>query len=88
MRSARVPAPESRGYLPPKEAFPNGKAAAMKALRLDPDLGEAHTSLAATLWLHDWKWPEAQTEFKRSLALNPANSTANHWYAVLSCVRH
>ena len=56
-------------YLPPKEAFPKGKVAAMTALRLDPDLAEAHTSLAALLWLHDWQWEEAQTEFKRSLEL-------------------
>jgi serine/threonine-protein kinase len=68
-------------FLPPKDAFPKGKMAAMEALRLDPDLGEAHTSLAAVMWLHDWQWPEAQTEFKRSLALNPAYPTANHWYA-------
>ena len=34
-------------YLPPAEAFPNGKAAAQTALQLDPDLAEAHTSLAA-----------------------------------------
>jgi tetratricopeptide (TPR) repeat protein len=68
-------------YLRPKEAFPKAKMAAMRALRLDPDLGEAHTSLAAVLWLHDWQWQEAQTEFKRSLALNPAYPTANHWYA-------
>jgi serine/threonine protein kinase/tetratricopeptide (TPR) repeat protein len=69
------------GFLPPKDAFPKGKAAAMRALRLDPDLGEAHTSLAGVLWLHDWHWQEAETEFKRSLALNPAYPTANHWYA-------
>jgi eukaryotic-like serine/threonine-protein kinase len=68
-------------YLPPKEAFPQGKMAAMRALRLDPDLGEAHTPLAAVLWLHDWQWQEAQTEFERSLALNPAHPTASHWYA-------
>ena len=68
-------------YLPPKDAFPKGKIAAMGALRLDPDLGETHTPLAAVLWLHDWQWQEAQTEFKRSLALNPAYPTANHWYA-------
>jgi eukaryotic-like serine/threonine-protein kinase len=68
-------------YLPPKDAFPRGRMAAMEALRLDPDLGEAHTPLAAVLWLHDWQWQEAQTEFKRSLALNPAHPTANHWYA-------
>jgi serine/threonine protein kinase/tetratricopeptide (TPR) repeat protein len=69
------------GYLPPKDAFPKGKMAAMGALRLDPDLGEAHTPLAAVLWLHDWQWREAEMEFKRSLALNPAYPTANHWYA-------
>jgi serine/threonine protein kinase/Tfp pilus assembly protein PilF len=68
-------------YLPPKDAFPKGKMAAMGALRLDPDLGEAHTPLAAVLWLHDWQWQEAQMEFKRSLALNLAHPTANHWYA-------
>jgi len=68
-------------YLPPKEAFPKGKLAALAALRLDPDLGEAHTPLAAVLWLHDWQWLEAQAEFKRSIALSPAHPTANHWYA-------
>ena len=68
-------------YLPSKDAFPKGKVAAMTALRLDPDLAEAHTSLAALLWLHDWQWEEAQTEFKRSLELAPTYPTANHWYA-------
>ena len=68
-------------YLPPKEVFPKGKVAAMTALRLDPNLAEAHTPLAALLWLHDWQWGEAQKEFKRSLELNPTYPTANHWYA-------
>jgi eukaryotic-like serine/threonine-protein kinase len=68
-------------YLAPKEAFPKGRFAAMKALRLDPDLGEAHAPLAAVLWLHDWQWKEAQSEFMRSLELNPSYATANHWYA-------
>jgi eukaryotic-like serine/threonine-protein kinase len=68
-------------YLPPKEAFPKGREEATTALRLDPDLAEAHTSLAALLWLHDWHWEEAETEFKRSLELCPTYPTANHWYA-------
>ena len=68
-------------YLPPKDAFPKAKTPAMAALQLDPDLGEAHTPQAAVLWLHDWQWQEAETEFKRSLALNPAHPTASHWYA-------
>jgi serine/threonine protein kinase/tetratricopeptide (TPR) repeat protein len=68
-------------YLPPKDAYPKAKRAAMGALRLDPDLGEAHTSEAAVLWLYDWRWPEAEIEFKRSLALSPSHPTASHWYA-------
>jgi len=68
-------------YLPPKDAFPKGKAAAMSALEIAPDLGEAHTALAAVLWLHDWQWPETQKEFRRSLELNPCYPTANHYYA-------
>jgi eukaryotic-like serine/threonine-protein kinase len=77
-------------YLPSKDAFPKAKVAAMEALQLDPVLGEAHTPLAAVLWLHDWQWQAAQTEFKRSLALNPAYPTANHWYAeyVMTMGRH
>jgi serine/threonine protein kinase/tetratricopeptide (TPR) repeat protein len=68
-------------YLPPKDAFPKGKAAAMTALEMAPDLGEAHTDLAAVLWLHDWQWPEAQKEFQLSLELSPCYPTANHYYA-------
>jgi eukaryotic-like serine/threonine-protein kinase len=77
-------------YLPPKDAFPKAKAAALTALQFDPDLGEAHTPLAAVFWLYDWQWPEAEKEFKRSLELNPAYPTANHWHAeyVMTMGRH
>ena len=68
-------------YLPPRDAFPKAKKAAMTALQLDPGLGEAHAPVAAVLWLHDWQWTEAQKEFRHSLALNPGYPTANHWYA-------
>jgi serine/threonine protein kinase/tetratricopeptide (TPR) repeat protein len=67
--------------LPPKNAFPRAKAAATRALEFQENLAEAHTSLAATLWLYDWNWGEAQKEFKRSLDLRPNYPTANHWYA-------
>ena len=68
-------------YLLPKAAFPKAKAAALTALQLDPNLGEAHAALAAVLWLYDWQWHEAQKEFERSLELNPTYPTANHWHA-------
>jgi serine/threonine protein kinase/tetratricopeptide (TPR) repeat protein len=77
-------------YLPPKAAFPKGKAGAKIALQLDPDLAQAHTPMAALLWLYDWQWEEAQTEFKRSLERDPTYATANHWYAeyVMTMGRH
>ncbi len=77
-------------YLPPKAAFPQAKASAQRALQLDPDLAEAHTSLAAVLWLHDWQWEMAEAEFARCLELAPSYATANHWYAefALTMGRH
>jgi TolB-like protein/DNA-binding winged helix-turn-helix (wHTH) protein/Flp pilus assembly protein TadD len=69
------------GILSPQDAFPKGKAAATKALALDDNLSEAHTSLAFIEDLYDWDWASAEKEYKRALALNPGYATAHHWYA-------
>jgi len=69
------------GILSPQDAFPRAKAAATKALSLDDNLSEAHTSLAFILDLYDWSWASAEKEYKRALALNPGYATAHHWYA-------
>src|SRR5438874_2271617 len=45
-------------YLPPKDAFPEAKRAAQKALDLDSDLAEAHTALAYTQFQYEWKFKE------------------------------
>jgi TolB-like protein/DNA-binding winged helix-turn-helix (wHTH) protein/Flp pilus assembly protein TadD len=68
------------GVLSPQEAFSKAKAAAIKALALDDNLAEAHTSLAFTLDLYDWDWKGAEKEYQRALALNPGYATAHHWY--------
>jgi TolB-like protein/DNA-binding winged helix-turn-helix (wHTH) protein/Tfp pilus assembly protein PilF len=69
------------GILSPQDAFPRAKAAATKALALDDNLSEAHTSLAFILDLYDWDWASAEKEYKRALALNPGYATAHQWYA-------
>jgi len=69
------------GALAPSEAYPKGKAAAIKALELDNTLGEAHTSLAFSLDVFDWDWKAAEREFRRAIELNPGYATAHHWYA-------
>ena len=66
--------------LPPREAMPKGKAAAMRALELDETLAEAHTSLARVLTVYDWDWPGAGKEFKRAIELNPRYAIAHQWY--------
>ena len=69
------------GILSPQDAFPRAKAAVTKALVLDDNLSEAHTSLAFIQDLYDWAWASAEKEYKRALALNPSYATAHHWYA-------
>lgn len=68
--------------LAPKEACPQAKAAALKAMKLDESLAQAHTSLALITWLYDWDWAGADREFKRAIELNPHYATAPHWYAL------
>jgi TolB-like protein/DNA-binding winged helix-turn-helix (wHTH) protein/Tfp pilus assembly protein PilF len=69
------------GILSPQDAFPKAKMAVIKALALDDNLAEAHTSLAFILDLYDWDWESAEKEYKRAIALNPGYATAHHWYA-------
>jgi len=67
--------------LPSTEALPKAKTAAMKALELDDNLGEAHASLAFAKDVFDWDWPSAENEFRRAIELNPGYATAHHWFA-------
>ncbi len=67
--------------LPTSETFPRAKAAAQKALSLDDQLAEAHTSLAYAIHSYEWDWNAAEREYKRAIALNPNYATARQWYA-------
>jgi DNA-binding winged helix-turn-helix (wHTH) protein/Tfp pilus assembly protein PilF len=67
-------------YLPPREAMPKAKAAALKALGLGETLAEAHTSLALVQAFYDWDWLAAEREFQRALELNPGYASAHRWY--------
>jgi TolB-like protein len=68
------------GGLAPKETFPMAKAAAMKALEIDPRLAQAYASLAFVSYRFDWDWARAEQDFKRAIELSPSYSTAHHWY--------
>lgn len=70
------------GHLAPVATFPVARPHALRALELDPSLAQAHAALAYIKFYFDWDWAGAQEEFRKALALNPADPTAHQWYAV------
>jgi adenylate cyclase len=74
------------GYLPPSEVIPKASAAAKRALELDPQLAEAHTSLGFCLLHHDCDWAGARRGFHRAIELNARTVPAHYWLGYLcSC---
>jgi hypothetical protein len=65
----------------PEEAFPRARAAASKAVELDPNSAEAHNSLAFAAFWGFFDAALADREFKRAIDLDPTLSRAHHWYA-------
>jgi len=73
--------------LPPQEAMPKAKAAAMKAIELDDGLAEAWASLGAVRWWFDWDWNGAEEAYQRAIALNPNYANAHDGYAMMLSAR-
>jgi TolB-like protein/DNA-binding winged helix-turn-helix (wHTH) protein/Tfp pilus assembly protein PilF len=69
------------GGLPPRQAMPEAKAAALKALQIDGTLPEAHTSLAMVHLLYEWDLAACEKEFRRAIELDPNYTAAHHWYS-------
>jgi adenylate cyclase len=65
----------------PRHAFPRARAAAERAIALDPTLAEAHASLGFVRFLYDRTWVEAERDFRRSIELNPSYPTAHQFYS-------
>ncbi len=68
------------GSVKSAEVYAQAKAAAQKAVDIDRESAEAHTSLAAFKWWYEWDWRGAEAEFERALALNPRYATLQQWY--------
>ncbi len=68
------------GYLPPREAWPKAKAAALKARELDDSLAEEYPTLGIISLFYDWDWAAAEREFKRALELQPNAPGPHHAY--------
>jgi tetratricopeptide (TPR) repeat protein len=67
-------------FVPPAEAYPHAKAAALKALSMDNSLVQAHVSLLSTLTDYDWDWQGAEREFKAAISIDPNYAAAYQYY--------
>ncbi len=67
--------------IPRDTAMPKAKETALMALNLDDSLADAYTSLAFVEMHYEWKFREAEQEFKRAIDFDPNYSVAHQWYA-------
>jgi DNA-binding winged helix-turn-helix (wHTH) protein/Flp pilus assembly protein TadD len=66
--------------LSPKEAFPKARAAAQRALEIDPDMAEAYASIGFVNYCFDWDRESSENNFRKAIELKPNYPTAHHWY--------
>jgi len=69
------------GRLDPTEGFPKAKEAATKALEIDENSAEAHTSMAFIKFRWDWDRTATEREFQEAIKLKPAYAPAHQWYS-------
>lgn len=70
--------------LPADESYPKAKAAAERAIALDPGNGGAYAALAFNVFY--WQRDAARSVklFEKAVALEPNNARAHHWYALVA----
>src|SRR5262249_19721380 len=69
----------------PREAMPQARASAKKALELDDSLGEPWATLANIEWTYDWNTSAAETDFQQAIVLSPNYATVHQWYGMYLC---
>ena len=70
-------------YVPPHEAMPKSKAAALEAVRLDNRLASGHVTLGVVKMQYDWDWAGAEKEFRRAIELRPSDGAGHRLYGWL-----
>jgi len=71
------------GDIAPRQGFPQARAAALVALKIDSTLADAHTALGITALVYEWDFAAARRELLRAIALNASDVTAYSAYADL-----
>jgi tetratricopeptide (TPR) repeat protein len=72
----------NEGFLTASEARPKAKDAAVRAIELDDNSAEGHTSLAVFKFFYEYDWTGCEVEFRRAFALNPNYAFAHDQFAL------
>ncbi len=72
---------------PPADAYSEAKHNVMRALEIDPNLAEAHATLAYIKFFHDRDREGSELEFRRAIQVNPSYAPAHHWFALTLAAR-
>lgn len=71
------------GYVSPAEGSAQQRAAARRALELDPTLVDAEVALANALTLYDYDWEGAERAYRKILERHPGHAQARLWYGMM-----
>jgi tetratricopeptide (TPR) repeat protein len=77
---------QQMGFESPEIAIPEIYKNINKALELDPDFSDSHTSSAMISYLMEWDWEKSEKEFLKALAINPSFAEARVFYSHLLCI--
>jgi TolB-like protein/Tfp pilus assembly protein PilF len=72
------------GTAPMETAYALARAAAQKALRLDPELVDAHLAMARVYYLYDWDWQSTEAAYEAAKLLEPGNGYVVRFGAYLA----
>lgn len=68
---------------PSAEPIGKARALALAALRIDPDLAQAHAVLGWVAFYYDWDWRASEEHYRRALTLDSRDFSAHLGYAHL-----
>ena len=72
------------GLAPSLAIFPKARAAAARALELNPTLPDGNISMGYVKLYHDWNWKEAEYYLRQAVELNPSSAKAS--YSLMLCL--